>query len=87
MLFCVTTWQTSGHTRNRGMIFITGIITLVAWLVTLVTCSYMCKNGGKALGPDAEDRVGDSKHKIAVLGQAARPYFTNFGISFFCNQQ
>ena len=44
----------TGHdTRNKGMMLITGTVTLVTWLVTLVTCSYMRKNGSEAPGQDA----------------------------------
>ena len=32
---------------------ITGVLTLVTWPVTLVTRSYMRKNGGEAPGQDA----------------------------------
>ena len=38
-----------------GVMLITGAVTLVTWLVTLVTCSYMYirKMGGEDLGQDA----------------------------------
>ena len=38
---------------------ITGAVTLVTWPVTLVTRSYMCKNGGEALDRTLLERVGD----------------------------
>ena len=44
----------TGHdTRNRGVMLITGAVTLVTWPVMLVTHSYMRKNGGEAPGLDA----------------------------------
>ena len=53
VLFCVITRHTSGHVCNRGVMLITRAVTLVAWPFMLVTCSYMCKNGGEAPGQDA----------------------------------
>ena len=35
----------------------TGVVMLVTWPVTLITCSYMCKNGSEAPG---QDTVGAS---------------------------
>ena len=54
VLFCVTKWPTSGKARNRGsqqgcdahnrgVMFITGVVTLVTRQVTLVTRLYMRK--------------------------------------------
>ena len=40
-----------------GVMLITGAVKLVTWPVTLVTDSYMCKNGGEA--PE-QDTVGAS---------------------------
>ena len=44
---------TGRDTRNRGVMLTTGMVTLVTWLVTLITCSYKRKNGGEAPGHDA----------------------------------
>ena len=43
---------TGCDTRNRGVMLITGAVTLVTWLDTLVTRSYMLINGGEAHGQD-----------------------------------
>ena len=40
-------------TRNRGVMLITGAVTLVTWLVMLITCLYMRRNAGEAPGQDA----------------------------------
>ena len=58
VLFCVTTWHTSGHACSRGVMLITGVVTLVTWPVTLVTCSYMRKVGGEAPAVGASWRQG-----------------------------
>ena len=44
---------TGRNTHNRGLMLITGAVTLVTWPVTLVTRLYMRKNGGEAPGQDA----------------------------------
>ena len=55
-LFGVATshrFVTGCHTCNRGVMLITGAVTLVAWLVALVTRPYMRKNGSEDPGQDA----------------------------------
>ena len=39
--------------HNRGVMLITGAVMLVTWPGMLLTCSYMCKNGGEAPEQDA----------------------------------
>ena len=46
--------------HNRGVLLITGAVTLVTWPDTLVTRSYMHKNGGEAPG---QDTVGASRRQ------------------------
>ena len=53
VLFCGTMQHTSGHACNRGVMLITGAVMLVTWPVTLVTHSYLRKNGKEAPGEDA----------------------------------
>ena len=44
---------TGRDTHNRGVMLITGVVKLVTWPVTLVTCPYLRKNGGEVPGQDA----------------------------------
>ena len=46
----------SGHARSRGVMLITGAVTLVTWPLTFGTRSYMLKNGGDAPGEDGVRR-------------------------------
>ena len=62
----MVTLVTGRDARNRGVMLITGAVTLVTWPVTLVTRSYMCKNGGEAPGQDA---VGDKA--VEMCGPSA----------------
>ena len=57
---CALLWVVTHHrlvtghdTHNKDVMLITGAITLGAWPVTLVSRSYMHKNGGKAFGQHA----------------------------------
>ena len=56
----MVTLVTGCDARNRGVMLITGAVTLVTWRVMLVTRSYMRKNGVKAPGQDAVHAIGVS---------------------------
>ena len=70
MLFCVTTRHTSGHARNRGVMLITGAVTLVTWPVTLISCSYMQKMAVRLLDKTLLEQVGDKA--VEMYGPSER---------------
>ena len=50
------------------MTLVTGAVMLVTGVVTLVTCPYMPKNGGKVLGQDTlSEQVGARAVEICVV--------------------